>query len=135
MRLVLKDERVIGEERLLTDLNSRIRGVNEGPDGALYVMTDGNEGQDPEAYAQKVVRDVADTTHIQRVVRGGITAARTARPRGEERGVGPPRATEPRCGQSPTFNDGSVSYEPPGTDLRILLCLRHLVDCFSIAAP
>jgi aldose sugar dehydrogenase len=45
VRLVLKDERVIGEERLLTDLNSRIRGVNEGPDGALYVMTDGNEGK------------------------------------------------------------------------------------------
>jgi glucose/arabinose dehydrogenase len=45
VRLVLKDERVIGEERLLADLNSRIRAVNEGPDGALYVMTDGNEGK------------------------------------------------------------------------------------------
>jgi aldose sugar dehydrogenase len=45
VRLVLKDERVIGEERLLTDLNSRIRAVNEGPDAALYVMTDGNEGK------------------------------------------------------------------------------------------
>jgi glucose/arabinose dehydrogenase len=33
---------VIAEERLLTDLNSRIRGVNEDPDGALYVLTDGN---------------------------------------------------------------------------------------------
>ena len=29
----------------LTDLNSRIRGVNEGPDGALYVMTDGLDGK------------------------------------------------------------------------------------------
>jgi len=45
VRLVLKDERVIGEERLLTDLGSRIRGVNEGPDGALYVLTDGNDGR------------------------------------------------------------------------------------------
>ena len=45
IRLVLKDERVIGEQRLLTELNGRIRGVNEGPDGALYVMTDGNEGK------------------------------------------------------------------------------------------
>jgi glucose/arabinose dehydrogenase len=45
VRLVLKDDRVIGEERLLTDLDARIRGVNEGPDGALYVMTDGNEGK------------------------------------------------------------------------------------------
>jgi glucose/arabinose dehydrogenase len=45
VRLVLKGERVIAEERLLTDLNSRIRGVNEGPDGALYVLTDGNGGK------------------------------------------------------------------------------------------
>ena len=45
VRLVLKGERVIGEERLLTDLNTRIRGVNEGPEGALYVLTDGNGGK------------------------------------------------------------------------------------------
>jgi aldose sugar dehydrogenase len=44
-RLVLKDDRVIAEERLLRELNVRIRGVNEGPDGALYVMTDGNAGK------------------------------------------------------------------------------------------
>ena len=43
-RLVLHDDRVVGEERLLTELNSRIRDVHQGPDGALYVMTDGNEG-------------------------------------------------------------------------------------------
>jgi aldose sugar dehydrogenase len=41
IRLVLKDNRVVAEQRLLTELSSRIRGVNEGPDGALYVMTDG----------------------------------------------------------------------------------------------
>jgi glucose/arabinose dehydrogenase len=45
VRLVLKDDRVIGEERLLTELNVRIRGVNEGPDGALYVLTDGLTGK------------------------------------------------------------------------------------------
>ncbi len=45
IRLVLKDERVIAEQRLLTELNMRIRGVNEGPDGALYVMTDGDGGK------------------------------------------------------------------------------------------
>ncbi len=44
-RLVLNGERVVGEERLLTELNTRIRGVNEGPDGAVYVLTDGNEGK------------------------------------------------------------------------------------------
>jgi glucose/arabinose dehydrogenase len=45
VRLVLDGERVVAEERLLTDLNTRIRGVNEGPDGALYVLTDGAGGK------------------------------------------------------------------------------------------
>jgi len=45
VRLVLENDRVVGEERLLTDLDSRIRGVSEGPDGALYVLTDGNAGK------------------------------------------------------------------------------------------
>ena len=45
VRLVLKDDRVVAEQRLLTDLNARIRGVSEGPDGALYVLTDGNTGK------------------------------------------------------------------------------------------
>ena len=44
-RLVLAHDRVVAEERLLTDLNTRIRGVAEGPDGALYVLTDGNAGK------------------------------------------------------------------------------------------
>jgi glucose/arabinose dehydrogenase len=43
-RLVLRGNRVVAEERLLTELNGRIRDVQQGPDGALYVMTDGNEG-------------------------------------------------------------------------------------------
>jgi glucose/arabinose dehydrogenase len=45
VRLVLNGERVIAEEHLLADLNTRIRGVGEGPDGALYVMTDGMGGK------------------------------------------------------------------------------------------
>jgi len=45
IRLVLNGEKVIAEENLLTELKSRIRGVSEGPDGALYVMTDGNNGK------------------------------------------------------------------------------------------
>jgi glucose/arabinose dehydrogenase len=36
---------VIAEEHLLADLNTRIRGVTEGPDGALYVLTDGMGGK------------------------------------------------------------------------------------------
>jgi glucose/arabinose dehydrogenase len=45
IRLVLDRDRVVAEERLLGDLNQRIRGVAEGPDGALYVLTDGNAGK------------------------------------------------------------------------------------------
>jgi glucose/arabinose dehydrogenase len=45
VRLVMKDDRVVGEQRLLTELNARIRGVAEGPDGALYVLTDGPNGK------------------------------------------------------------------------------------------
>ena len=45
VRLAMKGDRVVGEERLLTALNARIRAVREGPDGALYVMTDGNMGK------------------------------------------------------------------------------------------
>ena len=42
VRLVLDGEKVVGEERLLTDLQpqrERIRDVRQGPDGALYVLT------------------------------------------------------------------------------------------------
>jgi glucose/arabinose dehydrogenase len=46
MRLVLDNHNhVVAEERLLKDLNQRIRNVNEGPDGALYVLTDGANGK------------------------------------------------------------------------------------------
>ncbi len=44
-RLTLTAGRVTGEERLLTDLNARIRDVRQGPDGALYVLTDEDEGR------------------------------------------------------------------------------------------
>jgi glucose/arabinose dehydrogenase len=45
VRLVLNGKRVVGEEWLLQDLNKRIRDVVQGPDGALYVITDEAEGQ------------------------------------------------------------------------------------------
>jgi glucose/arabinose dehydrogenase len=45
VRLVLNGERVTAEERLLTELDSRIRDVQQGPDGALYVMTDRDGGK------------------------------------------------------------------------------------------
>jgi glucose/arabinose dehydrogenase len=45
VRLVLRDGRVAGEERLLMDLGARIREVVQGPDGALYVLTDAANGR------------------------------------------------------------------------------------------
>ena len=44
-RLVLDGEQVTAEERLLTDLNQRIRDVKQGPDGAIYVATDSARGR------------------------------------------------------------------------------------------
>ena len=39
VRLVLDGERVVGEERLLTERHQRIRDVRQGPDGAIYLLT------------------------------------------------------------------------------------------------
>jgi glucose/arabinose dehydrogenase len=39
-RLVFKDNKVVGEERLLEDQNERIRDIEEASDGSLYVVTD-----------------------------------------------------------------------------------------------
>jgi glucose/arabinose dehydrogenase len=44
VRLVMDGDRVAGEERLLTDRDARIREVVQGPDGALYVLTDAENG-------------------------------------------------------------------------------------------
>lgn len=43
IRLVLDNDRVVGEERLLTDRGDRMREVVEGPDGAVYLLTDGGD--------------------------------------------------------------------------------------------
>lgn len=44
VRLVIKDNKVVGEERLLEGV-SRFRDVLEGTDGALYALTDGSNGR------------------------------------------------------------------------------------------
>lgn len=44
-RLVLDGERVVDTEVLLDDWNERIRDVRQGPDGALYVLTDARNGK------------------------------------------------------------------------------------------
>ena len=48
VRLTLEGEKVVGEERLLKDLQpkrERIRDVRQGPDGALYLLTDNAKGR------------------------------------------------------------------------------------------
>ena len=45
VRLRLAHDRVVFEERLLTELGLRIRDVRQGPDQALYVLTDEDNGQ------------------------------------------------------------------------------------------
>jgi glucose/arabinose dehydrogenase len=44
-RLTLEGRKVTGEERLLVDLGARIRDVRQGPDGWIYLLTDGSGGQ------------------------------------------------------------------------------------------
>ncbi|WP_292156579.1 PQQ-dependent sugar dehydrogenase [Brevundimonas sp.] len=44
-RLVIEDDRVVGEERLLTDLGDRVRDVAVGPDGAVWAITDERNGK------------------------------------------------------------------------------------------
>lgn len=45
VRLSLDGEKVIAEERLLQNLNQRIRDVRQGPDGALWLLTDSSGGR------------------------------------------------------------------------------------------
>lgn len=44
IRLQLDGDKVVHEERLLGQLNARIRDVRVGPDGFLYVLTDESDG-------------------------------------------------------------------------------------------
>ncbi len=45
-RLELRDGKVVNEERLFGEaLGKRIRAVVNGPDGALYLLTDEADGQ------------------------------------------------------------------------------------------
>jgi glucose/arabinose dehydrogenase len=45
VRLVLNNNRVRGEEHLLTERGKRVRDVRQGPDGALYIVTDESTGE------------------------------------------------------------------------------------------
>ena len=45
VRLVVKDGKVVQEERYLGELRERIRDVRQAPDGSLYILTDSRDGQ------------------------------------------------------------------------------------------
>lgn len=45
VRLVLDGDRVKGEEHLLVERGQRVRDVRQGPDGALYLVTDESNGE------------------------------------------------------------------------------------------
>lgn len=45
VRLRIEDGRVVGEEHLLNDRGQRIRDVEQGNDGALYIVTDEDNGE------------------------------------------------------------------------------------------
>ncbi|MGC1696317.1 MAG: PQQ-dependent sugar dehydrogenase [Pseudolabrys sp.] len=44
-RLTLKGDTAVKEERLLQSLRERIRDVRQGPDGAIYLLTDNSSGR------------------------------------------------------------------------------------------
>jgi glucose/arabinose dehydrogenase len=43
VRLVIHENKIVGEERLLSNLNQRFRDITQGTDGALYAITDGGK--------------------------------------------------------------------------------------------
>lgn len=45
IRLKLENDKVVGEERLLADRGDRIREVVQGPEGAVYLLTDDDDGK------------------------------------------------------------------------------------------
>jgi glucose/arabinose dehydrogenase len=44
VRLELNGDKVVAEERLLTDTHPKVRDVRQGPDGAIYLLTDSRDG-------------------------------------------------------------------------------------------
>lgn len=45
VRVTLENGKVTGEEHLLGERGQRVRDVRQGPDGALYVVTDETNGE------------------------------------------------------------------------------------------
>ncbi|MBX7146347.1 MAG: PQQ-dependent sugar dehydrogenase [Alphaproteobacteria bacterium] len=45
IRLEIKENKIVKEERLLQDLEERIRDIQQGPDGLIYLITDNDDGR------------------------------------------------------------------------------------------
>ena len=45
IRLSLQGDAIVGEERLLNEIGERVRDVRVGPDDAIYVLTDEEDGK------------------------------------------------------------------------------------------
>ncbi len=45
VRLTLDGDRIVAESRHLEGLGKRLRDVRQGPDGFVYILTDGNDGE------------------------------------------------------------------------------------------
>ncbi|MEQ8602600.1 MAG: PQQ-dependent sugar dehydrogenase [Marivibrio sp.] len=45
VRLDVENGRIIHEERMLEELGERLRAIEQGPDGALYLLTDARDGR------------------------------------------------------------------------------------------
>jgi glucose/arabinose dehydrogenase len=45
VRLELDGEKVVREERILREMDERIRDVRQGPDGYIYLLTDEENGR------------------------------------------------------------------------------------------
>ena len=59
IRLTLDGEAIVGEERLLPEINARIRDVRTAADGRLYVLTDESSGdQDGQDYRPQLDLDL-----------------------------------------------------------------------------
>jgi aldose sugar dehydrogenase len=58
VRIVMENDRVVGEERLLRDQDARFRDVVQGPEGAVYLLTDHGNG--------KLLRVTPDETGVTR---------------------------------------------------------------------
>ncbi len=56
VRLTLDGEKVTGEERLLQNLNEQIRDVRQGPDGAIWLLTDSPAGRILRIDSGEVIR-------------------------------------------------------------------------------